>query len=172
VLKQLIVYAGAAIFSLAGYAQCLYPPDEFVLETPEDYEDYEVLAYELMACLVNDPLAIDIEKTEEAKAFCLVWLGGTSSCTLQVNTNLATFLDEKPEYLYHYIFSLAMIYRDFPRLSLEEKESEALYLIALYDEKISPKKRNRALKKIKNLHTKGKLIPEINRIKKENVNFP
>lgn len=168
-LKQLFVYIGVAIFSLAGSAQCVNPPDGFTLETLDDYRKYEVLVFELMDCLVNNPLALDLEKTEEAKAFCLIWLGGTSSYTVKVNTHVATFLDEDPEYLYNYIFSLAIIERNFPKLSLEEKESEALYLIVLYDEKLSLKKPKKALRKIKNLYTKGKLIPEIKRIKKENI---
>ena len=168
-LRQLFVYISLAISSLAGTAQCVNPPDGFVLETPKDYRKHEELVFELMDCLVNNPLVLDLEKTEEAKAFCLIWLGGTSSYTIKVNTHVATFLGEDPEYLYQYIFSLAIIERNFPKLSLEEKESEALYLIALHDEKLSPKKPNKALKKIKNLYTKDKLIPEIKRIKKENI---
>ncbi len=163
------MYLSVAIFSLTGSAQCVNPPDGFILETSEDYRKYESLVFELMDCLVNNPLALDLEKTEEAKAFCLIWLGGTSSYTVKVNTHIATFLDEDPEYLYHYIFSLAIIERNFPKLSLEEKESEALYLIVLYGEQLSLKKPNKALRKIKNLYTKGELIPEIKRMKKENI---
>ena len=166
-LKQLFIYISAAIVSIAGSAQCLNVPEEFVLETPKDYKDHEELAFQLMDCLVNNPASLDLEKTEESKAFCLIWLGGTPRYTVTVDTDVASFLDEEPEYLYHYIFSLAMIEHDFVELSQEEKESEALYLMALYDEKLSPRQSNKALKRIKKLHEKGKLVAELKKIKKE-----
>ncbi len=166
-MLRIALIIALVIVNLALLAQCTTPPESFVLDTKEDYIEVEDLAIDLMECMIKNPTGLNEKEIEQAKAFCLVWLGGTPSMTVEVDTKIALFLDDNPEYLYFYIFSLALVENEFPEDVIIEKEEEAMHLLARYDELLSSKKKNKHLKKFEKLYQKNKLAQELEEIKKK-----
>ncbi len=162
-----MVAISSFVFAFNGQCQCASVPSEFVLENAEDYAAYEGVSFELMNCLVTRPMEFSLEEKDEATAFCLIWLGGTPNYIISVDTKAVLFLDENPDFLYTYIFALALVEKDFPKYGLAEKEAEALYLVAQHEKGGECKKRCKSLKKVEKLYLKGKLVIKLEKLRTE-----
>lgn len=166
-MKLAFIIPLAVSLYFSGFSQCAEPPGEFTLEHAKDYAQYNDISFKLMSCLVSHPNELSSKETEEATAFCLMWLGGTPDYKVEIDTKVALFLDDNPEYLYTYIFAMTLVQRDFSSMSVLEKEAEALFLVAQYEQKSGCKKKNKALKRIAKLYSNGQLIEELEKIKNE-----
>ena len=163
-LKYLII-GFAVLLSHFGNCQCGELPNDFVLEKAEDYSEHETLVISLMTCLTRTPKELNEKDTEESTAFCLIWLAGAPNVMVDVDTSVALFLEENPELLYVYIFNLALLEMNESTLSINEKEAEAQYQVALYQEKTSSFKDAKELKKIKKKYEKNKLVDYIKELR-------
>jgi hypothetical protein len=83
-------------------------PDEFILESEEDYRGYEALAKKGLAWLLDTPLDEFVEERNEVNAFALIWMSGCPYLKLDITSDVMPFLDTHPDLIYPFMHAMAL----------------------------------------------------------------
>lgn len=143
---------------LNSASQCETAPSEYVLEQGEDYLETEVSTFSLIECLLFNSAEYSKDEFEEGIAYSIIWIGGTPSYKVEVNTDIAEFLKEEPQLLYPYILSLALAQKNFEGALQIELESEAIAYLYQHFKAKSGYAKSKSLEKMNKKYQKGKLI--------------
>jgi len=117
--------------SFAQPGRCPKFSEEYVWETPEDYENDREQVKKTLRWLCVTPIGIDIQQRSIANAYVLEWLAGTPSFTIDIKTDYLSFVGEHPELLYTFIHAVGYYKMDHPEENSELKlYSEGFKVVA------------------------------------------
>ena len=123
-MKKKIVFAFLIAFVAIcnqTKAQDFKVPKNIILEKPADYKNYEKDIISCTNWLENSPLDKDKEKRKEANSFLMLWLTGTESVTINLNTDITSkYFDKNAEFIFIFMagwtrFSLEHNYSSDPQ---------------------------------------------------------
>lgn len=83
-------------------------PDEFSLNTLEDYQQHEALLKKGLAWLLNTPLDEFVDERNEVNAFVLLWLSGSPYVKLEISSDVLPFLETDPDLIYPFMHGMAL----------------------------------------------------------------
>lgn len=98
------------------WAQRIKPdvPSPDVLETEQDFEAYEDLSLQIMEWVCYEPWSGNESYVEDARVFCLKWLMGTPTLTIEVDAAAMKYTKKNQNLFAPFIFGLALGYRSDP----------------------------------------------------------
>ena len=170
-MKNLTLILLFSFVSLLAFAQNDNPkytvPSEYTFVEPEDYDTYEPQIREVIDWYLWRSLAFDSEKRRDASAFFFQWLIGTPTVSVELNTNIANFLDNNPELLMPFMMG-------WTKYSLENDTKDKIECnIASIETVVGYYNKNKGfLKKDKNIEDYEKMMKK-NKLKnyiKKNIN--
>lgn len=92
-MKRLILFAFLCLVCLQAFSQSFEVPADYKFETKDDYSKYEQDVIEGVNWLLKTPLNQEQAKRKEVNAFLMEWLSGSPSVTIEVNSEIVTFMD-------------------------------------------------------------------------------
>ena len=81
------------LFTFPAIGQDQELPDELVLETKDDYAQYEQNVINSVNWLINTPVDSGKEKRVAVNAFLMQWLTGSPNVTIELTQEIATFME-------------------------------------------------------------------------------
>lgn len=90
-----------------GWAQPTLP-DEFELNTPEDYPQYQEIVIESLQWLLKTPLEEEVNLRAKQNAFDLIWLSGSPTISLDIDSKAMPFMENHEELFYTFIHGIAL----------------------------------------------------------------
>lgn len=88
-----ILIASLLLISVQAFSQTFEVPAGYSFETKDDYSKYEQDVIEGVNWLLKTPLSQEQGKRKEVNAFLMKWLSGSPSVTIEVNSEIITFMD-------------------------------------------------------------------------------
>lgn len=95
-------------------------PEEFVLDTPEDYPQYQELVIESLQWLLRTPLEEAVNLRAKHNAFDLIWLSGSPSVSIDINSKAMPFMENHEELFYTFMHGMAMYQLKHPDAEVNE----------------------------------------------------
>jgi hypothetical protein len=99
-----------ACFGILGATAQIGPniPDDLVLQTDKDYEDHLGLARKSLAWLINTPLDEHLDKRNEVNAFVMLWLSGSPTITVEIDSKATPFIHDDETLIFPFIHGMAL----------------------------------------------------------------
>lgn len=92
-MKQVLLFASLLLFSVQAFSQTFEVPVDYKFETKDDYIKYEQNVIGGVNWLLETPLNQEQSKRKEVNAFLMTWLSGSPTVTIEVSSNIVTFVD-------------------------------------------------------------------------------
>lgn len=92
-MKQVLLFASLLLFSVQTFSQTFEVPVDYKFETKDDYIKYEQNVIGGVNWLLETPLNQEQSKRKEVNAFLMTWLSGSPTVTIEVSSNIVTFVD-------------------------------------------------------------------------------
>ncbi len=80
-------------FVINSYAQTFEVPENYILESKEDYLKYEKNVIEAANWIIDMPITEDRSKRKEVSAFLMKWLTGNPNVSIYLSYDIAPFID-------------------------------------------------------------------------------
>lgn len=102
-MKQLLTLLFLSFAALTVSAQEAEVPQNYVLESDNDFQKYEPDAIRCIDWLLLTPCALQPEKHAAVNEFLLKWISGTPAVTVEINSQVVNFMDKNPILLVVYM---------------------------------------------------------------------
>lgn len=135
-------------------------PDEYVLNTQEDYEAHEELVVQCLEWLLDTPLNENRNHRNEVNGFIMIWLSGSPEISLDIKSRAMPFLEQDEELFFTFLHGMSLY-------KLKHKKEEDLILLhaeglrAVAKQSLQSEdhvERTKVIKKIVKAHKKSRLI--------------
>ncbi len=150
-LNQLFICFVSLFLSLGTFAQNGVGPSipkDVVLNTEQDYAAQKSLVIKSLSWLISTPLEEHVDKRNELNAFVLLWLSGSPSLTLNIESKSMPFLEENEDLLFTFMHGMALYQLHHPKEKDKIKlHAEGLIAVARIV-KMSKVKKDGNLKKL------------------------
>ena len=83
-------------------------PDSLVMHSAKDYDNHMALAKKSLAWLINTPLDEHVHKRNEVNAFVMLWLSGSPTITLEIDSKATPFIHEDETLIFPFIHGMAL----------------------------------------------------------------
>jgi hypothetical protein len=93
---------GILLFTVLAFnliAQEYEVPRNYVLDKNDDYTKYEDDILKSIEWLISTPIKIQPEKRKEVNLFVIKWLTGSPNVSVEIKTEIVTFMKPNPELL-------------------------------------------------------------------------
>jgi len=147
------------VFWVNAFAQGPRIPEDLSLESPDDYIEYQPLAISCMSWLVNTPRNEFPEKRMETNAFVMLWLAGTPTVKLVIDSKVLPFLEDEEDLLFPFIYGMALF--QIKHADVNDKavlHAEGLKTVVEVCERCRCVSKSNYLKKIRKAYKHGKLV--------------
>lgn len=98
-MKKSVLSCFLLLFSVLVFAQEFEVPDNYTLNTDEDYDKYEQDVVRCFNWLLATPLGNEPNKRKDSNAFLMKWLMGSSKVHIEIKPEIVTFMNTSPELL-------------------------------------------------------------------------
>lgn len=112
-----------ACFGILNITAQLGPniPDDLILQSDEDYAGHLALARKSLAWLINTPLDEHIDKRNEVNAFVMLWLSGSPTITLEIDSKATPFIHDDETLIFPFIHGMALYQLGHPECKDKSK---------------------------------------------------
>lgn len=161
-MKKVLLFASLLLFSVQAFSQTFEVPADYKFETKDDFLKYEQNVIGGVNWLLETPLNQEQNKRKEVNAFLMSWLSGSPTVTIEVSSNIVTFVD-CPDCLMIFLGGWA-------KNTLETKDNTDKLkgnlagiesVIRFYNSNKASLGKNKAIQKYIKLQEKGKLEEHI-----------
>lgn len=143
-------------------------PDEFVLESEDDYRHYEALAKKGMAWLLDTPVDEFTDERNEVNAFVLLWLSGSPYVNLDISSDVMPFLESHPDLIYPFMHGMALYKINHGKCEdAIQLHAEGLRGVAKVLGNTKSIKKNRELRDLVKANKKGRLLAHTEALMRE-----
>lgn len=80
-------------YAINSYAQTFEVPENYKLETKEDYAKYENHVIEAVNWIIETPISENKPKRKEVNKFIMKWLTGSSDVTIYLSSDVTPFIN-------------------------------------------------------------------------------
>lgn len=126
-LKHLLPFMVSALLSISSFAQTPSIPQDYTLDSDEDYAPYHQSVVELTNWLESTPMDENVEQRNEAIKFVFTWVQGSPDVSVILNAELIPFTEKNPDLIFTYLFRQAAYLIEHP----EEKDMVKVQKLAL-----------------------------------------
>jgi hypothetical protein len=98
-MKTIIISLLLITTSLGVYSQEFQVPENYVLDKAEDYATYEQDVLDGINWIMNIPINKQTNKRKNVNSFLLKWLAGSPNMSLEIKTEIVTFIKPNPDLL-------------------------------------------------------------------------
>lgn len=118
-MRSLIITISLFVFPLLFWAQ-VELPEEFVLDSPEDYPQYREVVIESLQWLLKTPLEEEVNLRAKHNAFDLIWLSGSPSFSLEIDSRAMPFMENHEELFYTFMHGMALYQLKHPEDEIDK----------------------------------------------------
>ena len=95
-------------------------PEEFVLDAPDDYPQYQEIVIESLQWLLKTPMEEQVNLRAKHNAFDLIWLSGAPNLSIDIDSKAMPFMDTHEELFYTFIFGMALYQLKHPGVKTDK----------------------------------------------------
>lgn len=158
ILLTLSLYTTSTVFS-----QEYNVPKNYSFADKQDYIEYTPQIVETMDWLLETPLNKDLDKRIEANTFFVQWLTGSPSVTVNLHSDIVTFINESPDLLLPFMIGWTQYQLDNGKSSddLNPNIAGLTRSIEFYNKNKEFLNKGKEIEKYSKLLEKGKLEKDI-----------
>lgn len=98
-MRKLLLFLCCSVLTVTLFAQEFEVPKNYSFTKTEDYTKYEGDIVKCIDWMLNTPVNTQNDKRTEANTFVMKWLTGSPTVSVEVKTEIVTFMDQNPELL-------------------------------------------------------------------------
>lgn len=157
-MKRVFVTLAILLFGEILSAQTFVVPEDYVLNSPQDFRQYEQQIDQCIDYLYQTPLNKQIANRQNASDFFIKWIYGTPDISVVVYKKIIPFIDNKPLFE---IFLCGYVKKDF-ELKTDKQTYDCylngiIYVIKFYEKNRKFVRRSASIEKYTKLYRQGKL---------------